>query len=142
MNKGKSKQISRKIFSIAFIFLVASSALTLLMSCCSTPNIESSRFIGKSKQEVLEIIFQESPRTQSGELNIGIKNSKNYKYNNLYYRDISTALKDDELMDCNTWEVDRRKRFSISIFQKETSVLLYFEDDKVVRTEIQQWKKT
>lgn len=104
-------------------------------------NTAPARFIGKTKQEVLEIIFKESPRLNDGSLNIMTVTSQR-KYNNYYYKTMDDAIKDEKLMATEIWQVDFRKEFAISIFHHETAIELYFENGKVVKYKISNWSKT
>ena len=103
--------------------------------------MDPNMFIGKTKQEVLEIIFKESPRLNDGSLNIMTVTSQR-KYNNYYYKTMNDAIKDEKLMTAEIWQVDFRKEFAISIFQHVKAIELYFKEGKVIRYEISKWKKT
>jgi hypothetical protein len=126
--------MKKLIFQIFFLL----STLCFVASC-SSPNIARERFIGKSKAEVLDIIFKENPpRVLENEVNIATmaaRSGKGMNYQNYYYKTKEDALADKKLMDANIWDVDKRKKFSISIFQKIVSTILYFKEDKVVESE-------
>lgn len=123
------------------IFVTSLVLLPLFFTACSNTNIEKNLLVDKTKKEVLEILFEKSPRTLNGDLNISIQEN-NGSYSNFYYKTISDALKSKPLMDADVWDVDKRKSFSFSIFQKVTAVLLHFKDGKVVKYEIVIWKMT
>ena len=118
--------------------------MVLFFTACDKKNIPPDLFTGKTKQEVLEIIFKESPRTYDGSLNIMIVTTeqKYRKCNNLYYKNLDDALKDPRLMTAEIWQVDFRKVFAISIFQHVRAIELHFKDGKVVKCEITTWKET
>ncbi len=122
-------------FSIITIFY------SLFLIACSTSNIEKKILMGKTKKEVLEIVFKKSPRLKNGEMNISII-MKNGQSNNLYFMTLRDALGDKKLMNAIRWEVDKREKSSISLFPKVIAVRLFFKDGKVINYEISVWEKT
>ena len=99
------------------------------------PVFDPAPLIGLTKEEVLELAFDQYPKNKFGELNI-------YKYGNTsyghrYYKSPEEAKSDDYLMSSDIWKTNERKKFSISIFQKEKVevYVFYFENEKVVNVE-------
>ena len=129
------------VFSLRFFYALFILITILFSTACDKKNIPPDIFIGKTKQEVLEIIFKESPRLNDGSLNIMTVTSQR-KYNNYYYKTMNDAVKDEKLMTAEIWQIDFRKEFAISIFQHVKAIELYFKDGKVIRYEISNWRKT
>ena len=129
------------VFSLRFFYASFILMTILFSTACDKKNITPDIFIGKTKQEVLEILFKESPRLNDGSLNIMTVTSQR-KYNNYYYKTMDDAIKDEKLMTAEIWQVDFRKEFAISIFQHVKAIELYFKEGKVIRYEISKWKKT
>ena len=129
------------VFSLRFFYASFILITILFSTACDKKNIPPDIFIGKTKQEVLEILFKESPRLNDGSLNIMTVTSQR-KYNNYYHKTMDDAIKDEKLMAAEIWQVDFRKEFAISIFHHETAIELYFENGKVVKYKISNWSKT
>ena len=71
----------RHVFSLRFFYASFILITILFSTACDKKNMDPNMFIGKTKQEVLEIIFKESPRLNDGSLNIMTVTSQR-KYNN------------------------------------------------------------
>ena len=104
------------------------------------PVFDPAPLIGLTKEEVLELAFDQYPKNRLGELNIYVENIRkfgNTSYGHRYYKTPEDAKNDDYLMSSDIWKTNERKKFSISIFQKEKVevYVFYFENGKVVNVE-------
>ena len=107
------------------------------------PVFDPSPLIGLTKEEVLELAFDQYPKNGRGELNILIHEINQYgntSYVNRYYKTLEEAKNDARLMGWDVWETNGRKKFSLSLFQIPVEYyVFYFEDGKVVNVETTIW---
>ena len=99
------------------------------------PVFDPDPLIGLTKEEVLELAFDQYPKNGYGELNIRVQQINQYGTTslvNLHYKTLEDAKNDPHLMSSDVWETNERKKFSISIFQKVEVYIFYFKDGKVV----------
>ena len=82
----------RHVFSLRFFYASFILITILFSTACDKKNMDPNMFIGKTKQEVLEIIFKESPRLNDGSLNIMTVTSQR-KYNNYYYKTMDDGMR-------------------------------------------------
>ena len=103
------------------------------------PVFDPSPLIGLTKEEVLELAFDQYTKTRDGELVIRVQSINQYgnkSYSTHYYKTLEEAKNDAELMSCDIWQTNPRKKFSISIYQKLEFYAFYFENGNVVGVEI------
>lgn len=127
---------------------VLSASIAVLLSvflCGCDEDLDAGVLIGMSRENVLRLAFAKCKKDKYGELDIGVweleKNGKK-SYQNYYYKSYEEAKSDPRLMNSNIWEIDKKDKFSFSIFQREECLLLTFEKDKVVKVEKTCWNKT
>ena len=94
-------------------------------------------FSGKTKAEVLEIVFKESSILSDDGLNI-MTAAAQQTYSNYCYKNLNEAVNDERLMTAEIWRVDIRKK-SKAMQQYEIEVELYFENGKVARDKVTDW---
>lgn len=94
-------------------------------------------FSGKTKTEVLEIVFKESSILSDDGLNIMTATAQQ-TYSNYCYKNLNEAVNDERLMTAEIWRVDVRKK-SKTMQQYEIEVELYFENGNVVRDKVTDW---
>ena len=95
------------------------------------PVFDPSPLIGLTKEEVLELAFDQYPKNGFGELNIHMFG--NTSYGHRYYKSPEEAKSDDYLMSSDIWKTNERKKFSI--IPKVEVYVFYFENGKVVNVE-------
>ena len=103
------------------------------------PAFDPAPLIGLTKEEVLELAFDQYTKSRDGTLGIrgqSINQYGNKSYSNHYYKTLEEAKNDAKLMSCDVWQTIGRKKFSISIYQKLEFYTFYFENGKVVDVEI------
>ena len=103
------------------------------------PAFDPAPLIGLTKEEVLELAFDQYTKSRDGTLGIrgqSINQYGNKSYSNHYYKTLEEAKNDAELMSCDIWQTNPRKKFSISIYQKLEFYSFHFENGKVVGVEI------
>ena len=132
---------------IAIIFILAllcaiflSMAFYWAMQVHNVFNVQKmahNMFSRKTKLEVLEIVFKESPVLSDGGLNIMTATAQQ-TYSNYCYKDLNEAVNDEKLMTAEIWRVDVRKRAK-AMQQYEIEVELYFENGKVARYKVTDW---
>ena len=120
--------------------VLALSGYVFISGRSREPVFDPAPLIGLTKEEVLELAFDQYPKNRLGELNIHVQNIKkfgNTSYGHRYYKTPEEAKNDDYLMSSDIWKTNERKKFSISIFQKEKVevYVFYFENEKVVNVE-------
>ena len=101
------------------------------------PVFDPAPLIGLTKEEVLELAFDQYPKNGHGELNICVQRINQYgrlgPYENLYYKTLEEAKNDPKLMSSDIWETNERKKFSLSMIQRPREVYVFiFENGKVV----------
>lgn len=94
-------------------------------------------FSGKTKAEVLEIVFKESSVLSDDGLNIMTATAQQI-YSNYCYKNLNEAVNDEKLMTAEIWRVNVRKR-SKAMQQYEIEVEVYFENGKVARDKVTDW---
>ena len=102
-------------------------------------DFDPAPLIGLTKEEVLELAFDQYTKSRDGTLGIrgqSINQYGNKSYSNHYYKTLEEAKNDAKLMSCDVWQTIGRKKFSISIYQKLELYTFYFENGKVVDVEI------
>lgn len=103
------------------------------------PVFDPAPLIGLTKEEVLELAFDQYTKTRDGELVIrmqSINQHGNKSYSTHYYKTLEEAKNDAKLMSCDIWQTNPRKKFSISIYQKLEFYSFHYENGKVVGVEI------
>ena len=107
------------------------------------PVFDPDPLIGLTKEEVLELAFDQYPKNGYGELNIRVQQINQYGNTslvNLHYKTLEEAKNDARLMGWDVWETNGRKKFSLSLFQIPVEYyVFYFEDGKVVNVETTIW---
>ena len=106
-------------------------------------DFDPAPLIGLTKEEVLELAFDQYPKNGRGELNILVHEINQYgntSYVDRYYKTLEEAKNDARLMGWDVWETNGRKKFSLSLFQIPVEYyVFYFEDGKVVNVETTIW---
>lgn len=99
---------------------------------CNHPQLEENRLLGKTKTEILTIVFTETPKNKYGEVKIATFGGRgNMEFH--YFTSQKEALQDNALMSSNdAWGIDFTKMHSFSIFAKENYLFLTFEGGRVV----------
>lgn len=120
-----------KIRARRISFFFAFFCLWLFMSC-NHPQLEENRLLGKTKAEILEIVFTETPKNKYGEVKIatfGVRGNMEFHY----FTSQKEALQDNTLMSSyDAWGIDFIKMHSFSIFANENYLLLTFKDGRVM----------
>ena len=133
------------IVSIIFILsllcaIILSMAFYWAMQVHNVFNVQNmahNMFSGKTKPEVLEIVFKESSVLSDGGLNIMTATTQQ-TYSNYCYKNLNEAVNDEKLMTAEIWRVNVRKS-SKTMQQYEIEVELYFENGKVARDKVIGW---
>ena len=103
------------------------------------PAFDPAPLIGLTKEEVLELAFDQYTKSRDGTLGIrgqSINQYGNKSYSNHYYKTLEEAKNDAKLMSCDVWQIIGPKKFSISIYKKMELYVFYFENGKVMDVEI------
>ena len=103
--------------------------------------MDPNQLLGKTKTEVLELAFNHFQRTKRGEINIMIETPIG-KNHNFYYKNITEALNDEQLMRAERWELFVEKQTTFFISCKEVYIELFFKDKKVFKYTLNTWNKT
>ena len=139
------KKVKWLIWIGCFVLLaVLSISVSVFISKRSRdPVFDPAPLIGLTKEEVLELAFDQYPKNGRGELNILVHEINQYgntSYVNRYYKTLEEAKNDARLMGWDVWETNGRKKFSLSLFQIPVEYyVFYFEDGKVVNVETTIW---
>lgn len=139
------KKVKWLIWIGSFVLLaVLSISVSVFISKRSRdPVFDPAPLIGLTKEEVLELAFDQYPKNGRGELNILVHEINQYgntSYVNRYYKNLEEAKNDARLMGWDVWETNGRKKFSLSLFQIPVEYyVFYFEDGKVVNVETTIW---
>ena len=140
--KKKVKWLIR-IGCFVLLAVLSISASVFISERSRDPVFDPAPLIGLTKEEVLELAFDQYPKIGHGELNIAVQRINQYgrlgPHENLYYKTLEEAKNDDYLMSSDIWETNERKKFSISIFQKVEVYAFYFENGKVVDVKTKIW---
>lgn len=113
-----------------YLFAMAVLCSMLLISC-DTHELNHPQLLGKTKAEVLEVVFAECPRLYAGKINIAyIRDGMRYR-DSQYYKTAAEALKNKKLLEADVWEVVVSADSHNLLFQKNKVLTLKFEDDKV-----------
>lgn len=126
-----------KSLSCIFAFIM----LVMLLSSCNKEEMDPNQLLGKTKTEVLELAFNHFQRTKRGEINIMIETPIG-KNHNFYYKNITEALNDEQLMRAERWELFVEKQTTFFISCKEVYIELFFKDKKVFKYTLNTWNKT
>ena len=124
--------------------VLALSVYVFISGRSREPVFDPAPLIGLTKEEVLELAFDQYPKNGHGELNICVQRINQYgrlgPYESLDYKTLEDAKNDDYLMSSDIWSTNERKKFSLSIIQKPVEVyVFYFEYGKVVNVETNIW---
>ena len=128
-----------RIGGFVLLAVLAISASVFISERSHGPAFDPTPLIGLTKEEVLELAFDQYTKSRDGTLGIrgqSINQYGNKSYSNHYYKTLEEAKNDAKLMSCDVWQTIGRKKFSISIYQKLELYTFYFENGKVVDVEI------
>ena len=99
-------------------------------------DFDPAPLIGLTKEEVLELAFDQYPKS-GDELNIVVQGINKYgklgHYHSLYYKTLEDAKNDASLMGSDIWITGTRIKFSFLLFKKEEAFVFDFDDGKVVK---------
>ena len=99
-------------------------------------DFDPSPLIGLTKEEVLELAFDQYPK-YGNELNICVRRIDKHgnpgHYSNLYYETLEDAKNDANLMSSDLWITGTRIKFNFLIYKKEEAFAFDFDDGKVVK---------
>ncbi len=112
-----------------------------LLTGCDSRKINPAELIGKTKGEILEIVFAQCPQSSCDGINIGVENG-NGSYENFYCKSMDAALNDPHFMQSDIWEIGKREKFTVSIYKRVEGIKLFFKDGKVIKFEMTKWDMT
>ena len=118
--------------------------LSLFAVSCQVHHIDTNQLIGKSKPEILEIVFAQARRNDNGEVIICVPGYGRGPWGvSLHYKDMETALNDKRLMEAESWEIDHSKgKYKFPVYYEVTAIALFFNGDVVEKTKINVWHLT
>ena len=111
-----------------FVMVVLGS---MLLVSCDTKELNLPQLMGKTKAEVLEVVFDECPRLYAGKINIAYINDGMRYHDSQYYKTAAEALKDKKLLEANVWEMVVSANSYNLLFQRCKVLTLKFADGKV-----------
>ena len=135
MNSRVINSSEYKIVCVLFILC------SIVLTSCHTSPINPDKLIGKTREEVLPVLYNNGLRSQYENKffiitrTLDRKRSKIYRY----YESMEDIRHDDMIMHYPNWGFRKRiydiVPITFFVIPYETTCFLYFENDKVVRYE-------
>lgn len=126
-----------KLGLIVILMVLASALITFVLAFTYSGvyDLNHKDVLGKTKVQVLEYAFANSPRVNDGDVNIVVQNA-NGDFVNKYYKSIESAKSDTSLMQADKWNICYKDEYILHIVHKTYYIEVLFRDGVVSEAKI------
>ncbi len=119
------------------LFLAAAVLTALFVFLCRTPQISDSELSGKSREEIVKILFEKSERTKTGEARIAVITPKG-GMDSHYFAKPSDLENSADIMRAPVWRCFFHKHF-FSLSGKVSYREIEFKDGKAASAKLKHY---